>query len=373
VGQTPLIRAWVRREALVVVTTILTAGLLSMSACREGQADVASGVITADTLDILPSGDTLDLGPFAGLAVSALRFVIVSGINTREGEQLALYDSTGRLVRLFGRRGGGPGELTPSPGATLGPGDTLFAGGSVFTPPPELRFVRTRVRATCYSPTSEWAEARQLREGEAPPVVHPRIITGGLYFKGRLWPQCELTWSGEKVRTYGRPIVTDNYDRDSRTTAPAGDTLLWSAERRRYVIELRGVDSVYRRIVRRVDWFPDDTTTQWSPESRPPPRIASIREDEGVLWVVITRAGRGWRPTTVRRDSRGIPTAVPLELPEHMYESVVEALDPGSGELIASTLFSPSVHFVARGVVSQKLQDSTGGYWLRVLRLRLTR
>jgi hypothetical protein len=328
-----------------------------------------SGTISVDTLTLAGSGDTVDFAMLTGPAPSRNGYVVVGPVITKSGQQLALYDSSGQLVKLFAPRGRGPGELVRASVNGFGPDDSLFAHDAgtrsinVFTPPPQLRHVRS-FTVPGYG---------------GPMLGSRRLLVGQTIFEGVLNPSREITWTGELLRTFGRPAPTDTYWQGFRAVAPAGDTLVWSAHRGRYVIDLLGSDSVIRQVRRRVDWFPDDTGARapsW--EDRPGPKISSVAEDDaGVLWVVISRPAKGWYPVDPSGSMRGpdgIPTGIMPEPSAGRFESVVEALDAATGELLASAVFSPTVfHFVAPAVVFQKIEDSDGAYTIRLLRLRLHR
>jgi hypothetical protein len=364
---------------------VLAIAALWVGGCREPRTDTpASGVITADTLTVAPTGDTLDFGPMAGPAISAAGYIVVSSVQAKGGQQLALYDSVGQLIKLFTPRGEGPGETRQSGAPRFGPGDTLYVLDgwvqNVFTPPPELRFVRRFAFPTFCQQSVDGAPGGRVVRNPDAPTPRPRRMGGGWAGPGRIAPPCEMTWNGEYVRTYGRPIVSDTPSKHPRTIAPAGDTLIWWADPRRYEIELRGVDSTYRRIVRRVDWFPGDTTRRRDPKTPPPPRIWSMSEGDGVLWLMITRPTKDWKPSAPIDPAKmiispaGLPTGLTADPREDRSEYVIEALDVETGKLLASTVFSPDTYYFVRpGVVFQKLQDSTGGYWLRVLRLSVER
>jgi hypothetical protein len=337
--------------------------------CRESPSARSSGTITADTLILAGSGDTVDFAMLTGPAPSRNGYVVVGPVMTKSGQQLALYDSLGQLVKLFAPRGRGPGELVGVSVKGFGPGDSLFAHDAgtkrinVFTPPPELRHAR----------------AFTVPAFGGPRFGSRRLLLGQVLFERILNPPREITWTGELLRTFGRPAPTNEHWQGFRAVAPAGDSLMWSAHRRRYVIDLLGPDSVIRQIRRSTEWFPDDTatrTTSW--KERPGPRISSVAEDDaGVLWVVISRPTKGWYPVDPGGSMRGpdgIPTGIMPEASTERFESVVEALDAATGELLASAVFSPTVfNFVAPAVVFQKIEDADGAYSIRLLRLRLQR
>jgi hypothetical protein len=62
------------------------------------------------------------------------------------------------------------------------------------------------------------------------------------------------------------------------------------------------------------------------------------------------------------------------EAPQHMYVSVLEALDSESGDVLASAVFPSKLYrFIGPRVVYEKLHHSTGRYVLRLLRMHLER
>jgi len=321
-------------------------------------------LVVSQVLAISPSGDTVDLSPFSQASVSRSGFVAVSKVISKSGENIALFDPSGRLIKLVGRPGGGPGEFKAIGSIGFGPGDSLFAHDVqtnlivVHSPPPALSYVRSF--------------AVEVR-GDVKVWPNSILVAGG-WSRGTLQPTREIDWSGALVRSFGPPIETTTPELEFRLPIPAGPALIWAAFNQRYVIELMTPDSVVRRLVRDVDWFPDDTSTKsplpWS--ERPRARIYALSLDSAdVLWVLVRRAAANWRavghPTAVPFQPSRPPVSVRLA---ELFEGVVEALDPSTGAVLGSSVVSGSVlGFAGSRLLYDASEDSSGMVTMRILRL----
>jgi hypothetical protein len=105
-------------------------------------------VVVSEAITLEGSGDTVDLSPISQASVSLGGFVVVSRVIAKTG-LIAVYDSSGHLIRLVGRAGGGPGEVGSIGAVGFGPGDSVLAHDfqsnavHVYAPPPELSYVRS--------------------------------------------------------------------------------------------------------------------------------------------------------------------------------------------------------------------------------------
>lgn len=336
------------------------AALALAAGCGGVQRDVDRRVIQLERGPaIRESGDSVTFGEFITLVAAPNGRYVVHEVG---GPRLiAVYDSTGRLERLLGRKGPGPGEFMEIGAAGFLPGDTLLVGDgrngsiSVFTPGSH-EFVRS------YQANRNDARFRIERDG----LFLPRGLVGGREgvtgyslrwqsWDGRVTPVAPFM-PPERIRTYER----------------ADSGRFWIAHSGSYEISLVTGDSVVRTIRRVVDWFPTDTTRSAAIGKRP--FIADMQQDdEGLLWVLLRRPNPSWTgvPLSTNRpiDARRLPPV------GEVYVGVIDVFDPASGDLIASIdVPGDMMDFLGPGRLYQRTDaDSSGAILLQVWRARLQR
>lgn len=182
---------------------------------------------------------------------------------------------------------------------------------------------------------------------------------------------------GELVRSFGP--MTRGFEFDPEETrhrlTPSDATAFWAAASNRYEIDLWHVLGTHRkRIARRVDWFQPWSGRFEPPVEQPPkPRIRDIDEDSaGNLWVLLHLPAEDFAPLPPVSDS-AITAAVDAE--STAFDSLIEILDPATGQVIASRRFSNMLlsgfldnhHTLLLGV------DANGEQTFHVNRLALSR
>jgi hypothetical protein len=158
-----------------------------------------------------------------------------------------------------------------------------------------------------------------------------------------------------------------------RRLGVAADGLVAVSHWARYVVELWTVDGQHRStLVRNPDWFVrDGSDDPGAPQARQEaPRI----DAEGRLWTVSHVADPEWRQSiSTVRDIRGglAPGVAEGDLDDYV-DSVVEVIDPDSGELIASIRVDPHLTFVSNsGYAASYREDDVGNPSIEVWRLEL--
>ena len=282
---------------------------------------------------------------------------------------VAIYDSSGALVSLPGRRGPGPGEFDrPVNDIGFGPGDSLYVIETgrlhVFSPPPLVTFVRTVT-------TSIQIDA-----------VTPFGLRGGpSQWNGKVAPIRLFGWDGEESKTFSLPAEAGAEMYGSVVTHPNADEV-WIGREWNYQIELIAADgTIRRRINRSVDWFPPNSRMTGMPwVVRPPPSIVSLHDDgEGQLWVLVRRAHRDWekyKAGLVQAPGNG--PVVPQQLrgidPAQLFETVLDVFEIESGRFIAS--LEMNGHFVGfshAGSLTEVSETETGEVTLQQWHVRLVR
>jgi hypothetical protein len=297
-----------------------------------------------------------DLTPCAGCTLRAVPVGVIGAVE-REGAYLAsrpsavarttrgdfivmaggppqLFDSTGKYLRTIGRRGDGPGEFSHALHVGIGRGDTVFFNDrqtvSVFAP--DFSFVRQlhpahNLTGMIALPSGGFAWYATVRDEIGAPLVH---------VAGR---------DGNLLRSFG-PRVDSVVRGRARLRSPAAI--------------VHGAGGTFWT----VPWTPYELT-QWSPDGR---ALATLRRNvpfhgHGPLELSEPPAERPFPPqpqvTAAHQDQRGLMwTAVLVGVRDYWrgpktaenlnqaFESIVEVIDPNSGELIATTKVPGAVGWI---------------------------
>lgn len=254
---------------------------------------------------------------------------------------IALYDSRGRLIKVAGRRGEGPGEFVGDFSQLIvGPGDSLYVieGVTHSVLAPGLgAVVRRRPLAiqsyfTLLFPSGDLLAQRGLvgSSGASQPL-HVLAVDGGIR------------------RSFGASnterVPSDVWE-TSRTIglSHAGD--VWVGRRNRYELELwSSTGSLKQRLRRDADWFPS-----WSgfirgegTRVRPRPVLGLAAEDpQGLLWTVVSVAAHKWSP-----DLRGGELS-PLDVDKNANrDSMIEVITPQTRRVIARARIEAAIFGIA--------------------------
>ena len=245
-------------------------------------------------------------------------------------KQIAEFGPDGRLVRVTGRAGQGPGEFlmvgTPIPG----PGDTLFAVDvqqgriTMFGPDRALAgTIVTRFVPDLLMPDGSFLVTLQIGRPEPETIGYPIHV---------------VDREGEVVRSFG--AYEPQYRPDlnhllTRKVALGRDGTVWAMAPARYILE-RWDPSTGEQLQSTPigsDWF-HESLVQYADETvRPPSRVVGLWEDEdGLVWTIVQDADVDWEPSPRANEHRPYE---PGER-ERLFDWVVEVVDPGSGRVLAS-------------------------------------
>ena len=241
--------------------------------------------------------------------------------------QIAEFGPDGRLVRVTGRAGQGPGEflilVTPIPG----PGDTLFAADL------------GQGRITMFGPDRTPAGTIATR------FVPNLLMPDGSFLVGQVergdtigYPILVVDREGEVVRSFGAHERQYRPDLLTRKVALARDGTVWAMAPARYVLE-RWDPSTGEQLQSTAigsDWFHESLAPYADETVRPPSRVGGLWEDEdGLVWTVVRDADVDWEPSPRANEHRPYE---PGER-ERLFDWVIEVVDPGSGRVLASRRF----------------------------------
>lgn len=184
---------------------------------------------------------------------------------------------------------------------------------------------------------------------------------------------------GRLHRSFGPETAGFEFDPTGtrRVLALAGGDAFWAGARNRYELDLWETDGVHRgTLVREVDWFEPWTGTYEPPyEQPPPPRVWDITTEErtGLVWVLLLFPAENFSPLPTLGSQTDL--LAPSSSDSPALDTLIEVLDPESGQLVARRTFSnttmrgfsPGLHVTFEEV------DEDGDQAFRVARLSLRR
>ena len=152
-----------------------------------------------------------------------------------------------------------------------------------------------------------------------------------------------------------------------RTVSYSGGSRVWVGPLGEYRLESWDTTGVHlQTLIRSPSWFqPWDRRSARQPfGEKPNPILLSVHEDaRGKLWAISRVPDRNWKPG--------------FEEPayEHIYDTVLEVIDPVSGDLLASQRFEGERHlflyFIADGLFTSFSVNDVGLEQVHVWRFRL--
>jgi hypothetical protein len=273
--------------------------------------------------------------------------------------QLALYGPDGSFLRLYDRRGNGPGELnTFALRLDVGRNDTLlvWTQGRLLKFTPELVPAHTEVwsstaRSIAVLPDGRVVGNFQVRDGDRRLLTH--VISGG-----------------SVVTSFDAALPTEASADHNRIYAAAEGGAVWAGRTNelRFTLHDRS-GRVVRQIRAEVDWFPRWTTRpEGAPfRARPQPFVSGISMlDSERLLVLVTTADAGWR--RVRED-----VATPSTNLDHVYDTVILIVDARNGTVLGSRRSDERLRLVkgAPGLVYAPVETELGDIIINLSRVRL--
>lgn len=175
---------------------------------------------------------------------------------------------------------------------------------------------------------------------------------------------------GGVLRSFGMSLPSYRADEPllyERVVAPSANGTLWAAAPGQYVLERWEWTTGTRvaRVAVRSGWF--RPSRQFAePRVRPNPIIEALWESQGLLWVLIRDADSKWIPPTGPQLER----AFDLEEYNKTYDSVIEVVDPKSGEIRATKRFDQALwgRAPSRLLASPRVNKQAGSVRLDVWR-----
>jgi hypothetical protein len=150
-----------------------------------------------------------------------------------------------------------------------------------------------------------------------------------------------LAPDGTPLRSFGGDSAQYGRDRVllKRRIVAKSQEGFWAIAPGRYALEQWDPASgrPFRVVEVRSDWFRQLETWPTDETQRPPAVITAMCEDvaSGVVWVLLRDADLEWRPP----PRAGVERAITSDEYARTYDWVLEAVDPASGNVVASKRF----------------------------------
>jgi hypothetical protein len=368
----------------------------SMSTCRRvflglfGMAACTTAPQTEDVIDSRPQCSSCRVEPVKVLSLPD-SLEIQSGmlsasqdsrgrffVGPTRNQNILVLDSSGTVLRRFGRQGKGPGEFSMIRRFAI-VNDTVYVSdlGQVSLLTPDGDFIR-RFPLPVLDNTSTFLPLRSdliAYVGDMWDLKTKTSVYGIHLFDG----------AGKHVRSLG-----DSSPRDPKSSpkpvmiSTHGLDTIWVAYEHRYEVEKRASSgTVVQRLRRNVEWFPsvgEDAYRRTGAEGMVAqmPLIAGIWEDSsGRLWILTAVANPDWKHPPLPKDPKN--QAAYSEFVRSvdwssMYHYTVEVLDPRRKQLIAASRFPfPGTVYTPNrnGLVVKEAESPSGQRLFEVWGFRL--
>lgn len=278
--------------------------------------------------------DAFDPGVLPELFVYADRDArgrIYATSKRRDG--LFVFDKDGKFLQRLGTTGDGPGEFRLVRRVFIGAGDSIVVSDwslrvHIFTP--ELLFARTQTVAgfpALLLPNGEFVVAEPL--GAPGRVGYPlhHVLADGSYGKSF---GTDTLQSGADVKLFATRLIAN---------ADSGG--IWTVAPGRYVIERWNptLGTRAKSLPVKSAWFKELARWPADERVRPPAIIEALHDDDGVLWVLFRVADLEWKAPGQPNEERLVST----EEYEATFDWIVEAVDPITGDVMASKRFKQAL------------------------------
>jgi hypothetical protein len=301
----------------------------------------------------------------------------------------ALFDASGRFLRMLGRKGQGPGEY-------IAPQNALFVGDSVV-----VLDVRQR-RASVLN-----SELQYVRAMVMPAQMYQTVVLSwpdSIIMGARVPSAASVGWPLHLV-SFGRrgddnkAYVVTSFGPGDGSARPSDGMVrswyvtpskdgFWAAPPTSYRVlkwKRKGLEMV-QTLRRDPSWFrgessgtlggPERTGAPWRP---PGPIVVGIEEDsEGLLWAYLNVPGPSWKEawTLVKRDLDAGKQPRMSDLGwEKLYQTRIEVIDPAAGRVLARTVLDGFLAINAPGGhrLAVYATDDARGETVSVLEFELIR
>lgn len=327
----------------------------------------ASRELSPITLDSMPTlGATSGAGALATWPRISPRHPLGYRVLVPQGgsgnEVPMVYADDGSFIGPLGSHGDGPGAFLEPLFSRVGPGDSLWvfdgAGrASVFSP--ERVFAREITLPVAPWDAAILADGRLLVASAASGAPLPLLL---LSADGTTIREIGESPPGELLGNMRRIVVGP--DQTIWTIAMLGS---WRIEHWDTTGAALGV------LAREPAWFPPyDRYQAPAPGTPPQPTLqAAWFDDAGQLWVLGKAVDEAWEDGVGALDAGGgEPGESVITDPDRVYDTVLEMVDPATGEVLAMTRLDDAWPFVAEPGALMRVRTTADG-WHRAVMARV--
>ena len=326
-----------------------------------------------DLTKVISLSDSLHPGLFAysPLVMRDSRGIWYATSNGEGLKQVGVFHQDGRLKKVLGGRGEGPGEFGHINHIVVGSGDTLYV------------YDHSLLRRTVFDPDHEFVRTERLPAFMRHMVPLPSermIVSSSINTRERVgWPLHVVAADGTILQSFGAdpPIYRPDGDEpQDRSIALDAAGVLWVAPRKAYEMatysEVMGrFESTGRLYRREVEWF--QPWMESSPGGKPEPAVkhlAFTKGDPTLLWVLITVADADWSPP--RQPTR--PARSTKAAADSRYDSILEVVDVRDGVVLGSQRFGSRLdRLTFQGLIPVLRIDGSARVWMDVFTPTLQR
>lgn len=324
--------------------------------------------ITIERVVRLGQYDTVSIGQFSTVSTDTLGNYYV-GSSYATGSIL-IFSAAGRLSRVIGRRGSGPGEISSAWWIPVIPkADSIMVLDS------------GNQRLSVFTADGRFVRSRFLPAGFSYLVLHDDVIAFTGLFGSREnfgYPVHLIHKDSKMIRSFGlgpteRILGPDDPDLVRHLSPSSEPGSFWMHHTASYIIELWRMDGrLIRRFERVTSLFPPrQRYDRWNP--RPLDDFIAMRETPWGLLTITADEQEDWHLTLPMPARRGGEPRYPNMAELHkVHDTVFEFLDPKSGSVIKrgrhDTYFSG---FVNDTTVYALHLDEVGRSYVDIWRVRL--
>ncbi len=290
-------------------------------------------------------------------------------VDTR-ARALKRFDAAGHFLATVGRSGRGPGEYR-APTRVLRADSAIELFDAML--PRRTRFGQA-LDLLSTTPVQTGASQDLIRVGShyvAPGRRHaPESVGLPLHVFG---PE------GAFLRSFGAgSVIRDLSSRFAfrRQLATESDTTFWSADLTRFRLQRWSLNGyLLAEIAREPAWFPPQQGFGWNPQG-PAPGLLALHwdDDQGLLWTSTAIPADDWREAARGTTHPNQPALSGIPETESYYQSRVEVIHPGTGEVLGGVDIDALVKgFTSDGIAYAEARSPAGEPVVRLWRLTLVR
>ncbi len=337
-----------------------TVGVAGQTVSLQEDPDCAGCVIRAELKAVLGGSGTDYVGPSMMIDSNSKGQFILA--HDQAADEIRVFDSRGRFVRIVGREGHGPGEYEGIRAICVLPGDTV------------LVFDGKNAAETTLGPGFDLIESRRFPL----PAISPGgvvafssneiVANASVSTPERVGLPLHLVEAGKGiVRSFGSDDGAYRADVDgsgTRRISRGSNGTVWSMRINEYVLEQWSTDGRKVRALRReVDWF---RTWYRYPsvvdgQHPMPPMTRAVHEDSaGLVWVAVELPGGNWAKQGLDAETADGRRFIPD--PVKAWDTMVEVIDPIRGFVLGSVRHPGRVLFITSHgdmVINAERDDGT--------------